>query len=217
MILTVGNIKGGVGKTTVAINTSMVLANEGYDVLFIDADSQGSGSDFFNKRDETWGSLEISVLPLDGKGIRREIDRLAGKYDHIIIDTPGSDNLSLRVGICVSDMLAVPVIPQVLDIWAMEKTNILLEECRTINPDIRVLCFINMVAPRGIIYEREARAAIPKFLPDCEVLKSRIVRRQAFANTLANGMYIMEHGDDKARKEFMAFYRELTKDMENSK
>jgi chromosome partitioning protein len=42
MILTVGNTKGGVGKTTLAVQIALSWAIAGRDVLLVDADRQGS-------------------------------------------------------------------------------------------------------------------------------------------------------------------------------
>lgn len=42
MILTVGNSKDGVGKTTLAVNLAIVRANAGRDVLLVDGDEQGT-------------------------------------------------------------------------------------------------------------------------------------------------------------------------------
>ena len=211
MICTIGNIKGGVGKTTIAINLSLSIAAQGHDVLFIDADRQGSGTDYFNKRAEVRepDPLEITAITLEGREIFRQTPKLEKKFDHIVIDTAGSDTDSLRAGIIVSDLLVVPVIPQALDIWALEETNKVLEEGMITNPDLRVSIFINMVTPRGDIYDHEARQVIPTIMPNCELLNSRIVRRQAFANSLAAGEYILESRDNKAKEEFQSFFEEL--------
>ena len=42
MIVTVGNTKGGVGKTTLAFQLALARALSGRDVLLVDGDRQGS-------------------------------------------------------------------------------------------------------------------------------------------------------------------------------
>ena len=46
MIITVGGIKGGSGKSTVATNLAVLRARAGRDVLLVDADGQETASDF---------------------------------------------------------------------------------------------------------------------------------------------------------------------------
>ena len=46
MIVTVGNVKGGVGKTTLAINIAIARALAGRDVLLVDGDEQGTAAAF---------------------------------------------------------------------------------------------------------------------------------------------------------------------------
>ena len=53
MILVCGGIKGGVGKTTLAKDLTILRATEGKDVLLVDADEQATASDFTAIRSET--------------------------------------------------------------------------------------------------------------------------------------------------------------------
>ena len=50
MILTVGNTKGGVGKTTIAVNAGIVRAAAGRDVLLIDGNEQQTAITFTELR-----------------------------------------------------------------------------------------------------------------------------------------------------------------------
>ncbi|HYO90311.1 MAG TPA: ParA family protein, partial [Pyrinomonadaceae bacterium] len=52
MIIVVGGIKGGSGKTTVATNLAVIRSAEGHDVLLIDADDQETSTDFTIIRNE---------------------------------------------------------------------------------------------------------------------------------------------------------------------
>ena len=54
MILTVGGIKGGSGKTTVATNLACIAATQNADVLLVDADDQETASDFTAVRKEDY-------------------------------------------------------------------------------------------------------------------------------------------------------------------
>ena len=46
-IISVANFKGGVAKTTTSVHLAQYLSLKGYKVLFIDCDSQGSGTQYF--------------------------------------------------------------------------------------------------------------------------------------------------------------------------
>lgn len=46
MILAVRNVKGGVGKTTLAVNLAIALSLKGRDLLLIDGDEQGTAMAF---------------------------------------------------------------------------------------------------------------------------------------------------------------------------
>ena len=52
MIISVANHKGGVAKTTTALNLGAALARKGYNVLLIDSDEQANLSEFLGRCDE---------------------------------------------------------------------------------------------------------------------------------------------------------------------
>ncbi len=62
-VIAVTNFKGGVWKTTTAINAAHHFALQGYRVLFIDADSQGSGTQCFGYIPDNDIDDENTLLP----------------------------------------------------------------------------------------------------------------------------------------------------------
>ena len=65
MIYTIGGIKGGSGKTTVATNLTVWLSSQGRDVLLVDADDQETATDFTVWRSElTGGKHRIHSNPV---------------------------------------------------------------------------------------------------------------------------------------------------------
>jgi chromosome partitioning protein len=129
MILTVGGIKGGSGKTTIATNLAVISAIRGEDVLLIDADDQETSSDFTILRNEQHPDKpSYTSIKLTGAAVRTETSRLADKYETIIIDTGGRDTTSQRAALSISDILLVPFVPRSFDVWTLEKVGGLLKK-----------------------------------------------------------------------------------------
>ena len=60
MIITIGNTKGGVGKTTLAVNLAIARAMSGRDVWLIDGDRQGTAQTAISIRAEAGHQPGIS-------------------------------------------------------------------------------------------------------------------------------------------------------------
>ena len=64
--IAVSNYKGGVGKTTTAVNLASIYAARGMRVLLIDLDPQASATDFFGLYDRSASEHRTSIELLYG-------------------------------------------------------------------------------------------------------------------------------------------------------
>ena len=213
MILTVGNIKGGVGKTTLAVNIIIARAAAGRDVLLIDGDEQGTASVFTEVRTQEIGQAGYTAVRLVGKELRSQVRQLAPKYDDIVIDVGGRDTGSLRAALTVSDVLLIPVQPRSFDLWTIEQTVEQVKEARDINPYLRAVFVLNFADTQGRDNEDTADA-LKDFANDVQWLDTPITRRKAFPNAASNGRSVLEArpADPKAVDELHALTRKLYAD-----
>jgi chromosome partitioning protein len=208
MIITVGGIKGGSGKTTVATNLVVIRASDGQDVLLIDADDQETASDFTVLRNERGeAGAGYTSIKLTGAAVRTQTLRLMDKYQDIIIDTGGRDTSSQRAALSVADVLLVPFVPRSFDIWTLEKVGALITEMQPANPKLKAYTFLNRADPRG--QDNDDAAQVLKDTESLEYANIAIGSRKAFSNAASQGLAVTElrPGDPKAVEEVMMLYR----------
>jgi len=204
MILVVGNTKGGVGKTTLAVNLAVARALSGRDLLLVDGDEQGTALTFTQLRTEGLGEAGYTAVALTGAALRSQVRQLAPKYDDIIIDVGGRDTGSLRAALTVADTLLVPVQPRSFDVWALDQVATLVAEAREINEGLRAVAILNGADSQG--GDNEAALQMIGDIEGIEVLSTSIVRRKAFPNAAAEGRGVLEQSprDAKAIDELTA-------------
>ncbi len=204
MIVAVGNTKGGVGKTTLAVNLAVARALVGRDLLLIDGDEQGTALTFTELRTERLGEAGYTAVALTGGALRSQVRQLSTKYDDIIIDVGGRDTGSLRAALTVADTLLVPVQPRSFDIWALDQVAALVVEAREINESLRAAVVLNGADAQGS--DNDAALQMIADIDGLEVLSTTIVRRKAFPNAAAEGRAVLEQNprDPKATEELTA-------------
>lgn len=208
MIIVIGGIKGGSGKTTVATNLAVIRSGEGKDLLLIDADDQETSSDFTTLRNEILeDGAGYTNIKLTGASVRTETLKLKDKYQDIIIDTGGRDTASQRAALTVADALLVPFAPRSFDIWTVEKVSNLVSEMKTVNPNLKAYIFINKADPRG--QDNEDTAEVLKEAEDLNFIDSSLGLRKAFSDAAAGGLAVTEikPQNEKATEEMMKLYR----------
>lgn len=191
MILTVGNTKGGVGKSTLALNLAVAKTLEGGSVWLIDADRQGTVATAMAFRAQA-GHLpliECSHLP-EGKDLHSAVLAKQGKFDAVVIDAGGRDSTALRAALALSGAVLIPFAPRSLDLWALQDMAGLVTEARTINPGLQALAVLNGADAVGSD-NKDAAAAVASY-PELTYLAAPIRRRKSFANAAGMGLSVLE-------------------------
>ena len=212
MIVTVGNTKGGVGKTTLAVNLAIARALAGRDVWLIDGDRQGTAQTAISIRADNGLQPGISCATYpDGPTLRAQVQQQAGKFDDIIIDAGGRDSTALRAALVLSDVLIVPFQPRSYDVWALNDIAALVDEARSVRDNLRAVAVLNCADPGEHSTDNAEAAAAVADVPQFEYLAAPIRRRKAFANAAGAGMSVLEHkpADKKAIDEINALIAAL--------
>ncbi|MEP6540342.1 MAG: AAA family ATPase [Bryobacteraceae bacterium] len=193
MIITVGGIKGGTGKTTVATNFACIAAGQGSKVLLVDADDQKTASDFTSARNQDHpDASSYTCIRLTGKNVRSELMKIERDYDHIIIDTGGRDTTSQRAALSLADILLIPFSPRSFDIWTMDQVAQLVDEMSAANDRLQALAFLNNTDPAGKGTENEDAAEMLKDNKSLNFIEAPLGRRKAYSHAATAGLAVTE-------------------------
>ena len=186
MIVSLINQKGGVGKTTAAVNLASGLAEAGNRILVVDADPQGSVVQWQSIAD----GAEFEVLHLPSPQLSKELKTVSRRYDHIVVDSPPAIEDITRAAIEVSNLAIIPIAPSPLDIWSSKETialvNSLGKKYRKLNAKILIYRKIP-----GTRLGKEAREAMGSY--DLDILSTEISQRIVFVEAMIAGLSVLKY------------------------
>ncbi|POR40905.1 ParA family protein [Methylobacterium sp. V23] len=122
-LIGLASTKGGVGKTTIALNLAAVMARRGDRVLVLDADPAGHAA----------AVAEIGALPFPVQALLlEEVEAKAvaawtkavrsTDVDFVILDAPGALGPAFGAVLAIADLVSVPVGASMLDIRGAAET-----------------------------------------------------------------------------------------------
>jgi chromosome partitioning protein len=142
-VIAIGNLKGGTGKSTIAVNLACALAEGGDAVILVDADAQATATDWHAGRNLP---LPVESLPLGGeRDAQRWVARvlsLKTGADHVVVDLPPQIGSGIASALLIADLFLIPVTPSGVDLRATGKALDLLRRARAVRGSAKPACML---------------------------------------------------------------------------
>lgn len=192
-IITIAHQKGGVGKSTLALNLALCFKDQ-LRVALVDSDLQGS---LYHAREDFPG-LEI----LTAEKVN-ELPKLG--YDLIIIDTPPYLSNKLTDLFLLSDFVLVPTKAGFFDVMAIRATLALIRFAQAKKPALKAGIALNMIK-----YRSGVTKDVSELLKDMgtPLLKTMIHDRVSITRSAITAG-VLSGADQKAKEEFTSLAEEV--------
>lgn len=188
-IIAVINQKGGVGKTTVAIQLAGAMTRAGLSTLLVDADPQSTATRWIQAAPEDAPSQIKAVSLASARGkLHQEVRKFVGDFDAVLVDCPpNSESLAWQSVLTIADLALIPVRPDPGDLLStMEFVQTATRVAETSNPELQMR-FVASNIRNGTALAKTLRASLEEHLPDVPLLKTQLSQRTAFPNSFSHG------------------------------
>lgn len=214
MIVLIANEKGGVGKTTVAVNLAAMCTLAGKETLLVDTDKQESSSAWAGVRNENCIQPSLTCVSKTGK-IGFDLLSLDKKFEVVVVDSGGRDSVEMRQALAVATVTIIPIRPAQFDLWSLSRMAQLIreiEERTEIKP--KAFALINGASPNPVVREAlEIREALEDYVGVFPTMRSVVTERIAFRKAAREGKGVLElmspQSDAKANLELISLYKEI--------
>ena len=205
-IITIAHQKGGVGKSTIALNLAVEL-NKKYDLKVIDLDYQKSIT-IFNETRKEKNLKPLNIIHIENQ--KELIDVLKNNNELILIDSGGFDSDLNRIAIVGADLIITPVSNNLIEIYGLEAFKKILQELKEIEPEIKSYILLNNIDPKATKAIKELKKYIQKNEEYFSLFDIVLRRRADFAKSFEKGKNVIEMDKkSKASKELKKLIKDI--------
>lgn len=207
MIISLVNQKGGVGKSTTAINLAASLARKNCKLVFIDTDPQGSAARWHAIENNKAFEIKHHPRPI----YHQDLNELAWDYDHVVIDAPPANGDITQSILAVTDLAIIPLSPSPVDMWSCDNTLEMINKQEKQNTSLKSKLLVCRKIP-GTKLGREARETMGVF--DTDIFETELCQRVAYIEAMNAGVSVMQYApNSKAAREVENFSQEIIEQM----
>jgi chromosome partitioning protein len=203
IVISVLNQKGGVGKTTIAVNLAHAFHIDSYSVLLVDSDPQGSARDW---NEENGGNL-FPVIGLDRETLPNDLKKIKDSYDIVIIDGAPQIAKMAAAAINISDIVLIPCQPSPYDIWATADLVELVKSKQILNDGIPKAAFLISRAIKNTKLSKEIALVLQEY--ELPVLESITTQSVIYPTVVTNGGTVFCNSFSLPAKEILKLKDEI--------
>lgn len=194
MVVLFGHQKGGVGKSTIAINFAYQMQKKYKDLALLDLDSQNSAILFNQLREQE----KLPTVKCVTENVI-DFDEFIGRYyknknNLLVIDSGGYDSNINRAALIKADLIITPVGISQIEIFGLQKfRKILKEASEVLDTKIKTNVLLNNVDSRSKNKLSDLREYIKDKNDYFNLLETTVHTRADYKNSYGDGLTVKEY------------------------
>ena len=200
-IISLVQLKGGVGRSTLATNIAGTLAESAKVALFDCDYPQFTCSHWLNQRVTGYEIDEVLDIfqPNNYRTMASQLDRLRAEYDYIVVDCPPRLDGYSKLALVASDLTLFPLGPSAAEIWSIEQMLSLIDDVKKTHANFDGRIVWNRF--RGYTRSAQEQAKVAKKDLKLPEMRQKLGFRVSYSEAMSEGLTVHETDDKAARLE----------------
>jgi chromosome partitioning protein len=209
MIVMIGGIKGGTGKSTLATNLAAYIAKQGADVLLLDVDPQATAYKWAMRRKAHYPEAPVVNVAQASGRVFEVIRDVAKRYEQVVIDSGGHASDAMKSAMLGAQKIYIPLRPSQADLETVAEMSALIADVKAFNHSLQAFSLLSMASTNPAVLEpQEAREALRE-IPELTLSDTLIHDRKVYRDAFFEGVGVIEMSNNKGIAEIECLGQEV--------